>query len=221
MNAVSLTFALQAMVFALIVPTAGRTADFGKVSHHPAQPVPGKMQYCTTCHGLSGQGYFGYYPIPRIAGQTSEYLENQLKAFIERRRQGDSPLNLGKVHEMSPALRTALAAHFEDLDARPIGGGPRHLIEQGRKIFEEGVPGANVPACSACHGPAAVGDGQNPRLAGQLYPYTVQELANWNKERTQNVQAQEQDSSGVMAPIARSMNKQQMEAVAAYLSYLK
>ena len=26
-------------------------------------------------------------PIPRLAGQQTEYMENQLKAFIERRRE--------------------------------------------------------------------------------------------------------------------------------------
>jgi cytochrome c553 len=221
MRAVSLTFVLQVAVLAQIVPSPGSAADFGEASHHPKQSLRGKIQYCTGCHGLSGQGYFGYYPIPRIAGQTSEYLENQLQAFIERRREGDIPLKIGKIHGISPAIRTALATHFEYLEAMPIAGGPERMVEQGKKIFEEGLPDGNVPACSACHGPQAMGDGQNPRLAGQLYPYTVKELANWSKERAQNANGQEQDTSAVMAPIARSMNRQQIEAVAAYLSHLK
>jgi len=137
MSAVSLTFALQATVLALIVPAASRAADFGEASHRPRQSLQAKMQYCTGCHGLSGQGYFGYYPIPRIAGQTSEYLENQMQAFIDRKREGDIPLKMGKVHGISPAIRTSLAAHFEDLEAKPIGGGPEGLVEQGKKIFQE------------------------------------------------------------------------------------
>ena len=60
-----------------------------------------------------------------------------------------------------------------------------------------------------------MGVGVNPRLAGQLYPYVVKELANWSKER----QADE-GTAAVMAPIAQSMNKAQIEAVASYLSRL-
>src|SRR5215468_2108488 len=50
------------------------------------QDFEAKVQYCKTCHGLSGQGFRGAYPMPRLAGQQPEYLENQLRAFIERRR---------------------------------------------------------------------------------------------------------------------------------------
>ena len=46
-----------------------------------------EIDYCKTCHGFTGQGYRGFYPMPRLAGQQGEYIENQLHAFIERRRQ--------------------------------------------------------------------------------------------------------------------------------------
>jgi cytochrome c553 len=157
--------------------------------------------------------------MPRLAGQTSIYLENQLQAFVEHRRESQTAIKLGKVHSLSQPILAALAGHFEDLDAKPLAGGPRELVEQGRKIYDEGLPDANVPACSACHGPAAMGDGANPRLAGQLYPYTIKALTNWSKERGQN--APSEDTSAVMGPIAQNLNKQQIEAVAAYLSHLK
>jgi cytochrome c553 len=48
--------------------------------------VQAKLQYCKVCHGVSAQGFRGYYPIPRLAGQQPPYLENQLQAFIEHRR---------------------------------------------------------------------------------------------------------------------------------------
>ena len=57
-----------------------------------------------------------------------------------------------------------------------------------------------------------------PRLAGQLYPYTVKELVNWDTERGQGGLA---DTSAVMRPIAHSLTKSQIEAVAAYLSDLE
>ncbi|MGA8691572.1 MAG: c-type cytochrome [Methyloceanibacter sp.] len=113
----------------------------------------------------------------------------------------------------------ALATHFRDLNPKPFGGAPRELVDTGKKIYEEGDPDANVPACSACHGPEAKGSGAIPRLAGQLYPYTVKELANWSTERGQTPAAP--DTSAVMQPIAHSLNKSQIDAVAAYVSHLE
>jgi cytochrome c553 len=33
--------------------------------------VQAKLGYCKDCHGPSAQGYRGYYPIPRLAGQQT------------------------------------------------------------------------------------------------------------------------------------------------------
>jgi cytochrome c553 len=148
-----------------------------------------------------------------LAGQSAEYIENQLQAFVERRRQRDIAINLARIHGVNPGLRAALAGHFSELNPRPFGGGPRQLVATGRKIYQEGVPEANVPACAACHGPDATGHEAIPRLAGQLYPYTVNELSNWNRERGQS------GGSAIMVPIARSLRKSDIAAIAAYLSY--
>jgi cytochrome c553 len=177
-----------------------------------------KIQYCSDCHGPSGQGYRGYFPMPRLAGQTTEYFENQLRAFIERRREPHMPMVMFKVHGVSPALQTSLAAHFNALNPPPFGGTAKPLAGRGKDIYEQGVPDDNVPACQVCHGPEAKGTGPIPRLAGQLYPYTVKELANWDQERGQGANS---DSSAVMRPIAHSLSKSQAEAVAAYLSNLE
>ena len=187
------------------------------VRGYRAGGIHGKMQYCEDCHGPSGQGYRGYLPIPRLAGQTTEYLENQLQAFVEGRGKTQRSINLSEVHHLSPQMQTALAASFNILNPRPIGGAPRRLVDLGKTIYEAGLPDANVPACSVCHGPGAEGHGPIPRLAGQLYPYTIKELVNWDRERGEGGP----DTSAVMRPIAHSLTKSQIEAVAAYLSYLE
>jgi cytochrome c553 len=112
-----------------------------------------------------------------------------------------------------------LAEHFRDLNPKPFGKAPKGLVATGKQIYEVGVPEANLVACAACHGPEAKGEGPNPRLAGQLYPYTLKVLRNWSRERGQNRSAQ--DLSSVMTPIVQNMTKSQMSAVAAYLSHLK
>ncbi len=179
--------------------------------------VQGKISYCKDCHGVSAQGFNGYYPIPRLAGQQPEYLQNQLRAFIEHRRTNNIMFNVA--HSLSPAMLSALAAHFASLNPPPIGGAPRQLVATGRKIFEDGMPEVNIAACAACHGPDATGSGQIPRLAGQLYPYMIKTLSNWDKERGRN--PTEPDTSAIMSPVAHSLNKSQIDAVAAFVSTLR
>jgi cytochrome c553 len=81
--------------------------------------------------------------MPRLAGQQPEYLENQLRAFIERRR--TNPIMFNVAHVLSPAMVTALATHFKDLNPQPLGAAPKELVAAGKKIYEEGLPDANVP----------------------------------------------------------------------------
>ena len=216
MKAVSLRLALQSAVLAIAFAGAGR-ADNPQTAAVSKHDVQAKLAYCEVCHGVSAQGFHGYYPIPRLAGQQTEYLENQLQAFVEHRRTNNIMFNVG--HVMSPAMIAALAANFNALDPKPVGDGPKELVPAGKKIFEEGIPTANVPACSSCHGPEAKGNGAFPRLAGQLYAYLTNKLTNWDKERGQD--PKNPDTSAIMEPIAHSLNQSQIKAVAAYLSYLE
>ena len=96
-----------------------------------ADDVQGKLSYCKDCHGVSAQGYRGYFPIPRLAGQQPEYLENQLRAFIEHRRTNNIMFNVA--HALSPGMVAALAAHFRSLNPPPVGGAPKGLAAEGRK----------------------------------------------------------------------------------------
>jgi len=177
----------------------------------------GKLEYCQDCHGTSGQGYYGYYPIPRLAGQQPEYIKNQLRAFNERRRTSNIMFNVA--HSLSPGMLTALAERFSEFNPPPLGGAPKGSAALGRKIFEDGLPEANIAACAACHGPDGRGKDQIPRLAGQLYPYVVKVLINWTRERGQNPSTP--DISAVMEPIAHSLSRSQVEAIAAFVSTLR
>jgi cytochrome c553 len=153
MSVKRLRLALPAVVLAMVLSAAAE-------AYRDEMPAAGglgeKLRYCTDCHGTSGQGYFGYLPVPRLAGQQADYIENQLRAFAEHRRESDI-LALSRVHALSAAMRSAVAHYFSTLNARPLGGGPAGLAETGRRLFEEGDPNANVPACAACHGPEATG----------------------------------------------------------------
>jgi cbb3-type cytochrome c oxidase subunit III len=217
-RSINLHLALRAATVAIVVSVAAHVdaADAAGVSQHD---LKAKLDYCEVCHGIDARGFVGYYPVPRLAGQQVEYVENQLKGFVERKRENTaSPektnvmFNVG--HVLSPEMIKALATNFHELNPKPVGGAPKELVASGQKIFEGGVPSAKVPACASCHGDHAEGNGPIPRLAGQLYPYVVTQLTNWAKERAET-------NSNIMAPIAHGLTESQIHAVAAYVSYLQ
>ena len=176
-----------------------------------------KLEYCKTCHGRSGEGYRGSIPMPRLAGQLPEYLEDQLRAFIERRR--ENKFMFGVVSALNPAMLPALAAHFTELNPKPLKGASKDLVAIGKKLYEEGVPEANIEPCAMCHGPEAKGQGTSPRLAGQLHDYVAKTLLNWSKERCQD--RAKAGPSLIMEPIANSLTPPQIAALADYLNHLE
>ena len=211
----------------LILPTAllafglsagGSAHAAGDAAAVSPQALNAKLKYCEVCHGASGRGFHGYYPIPRLAGQPVEYIENELKGFAEHKRvnrtsPGATNVMFNVGHVLSPAMEKALATKFHDLNPKPVGGAPKANVAEGEKIFKEGAAGGNVPPCASCHGAQGKGNGPFPRLAGQLYGYVVAQLSNWPHERTEQ-------NAEIMAPIAHELTKPQIEAVAAYVSGL-
>ncbi|MGA2127300.1 MAG: c-type cytochrome, partial [Xanthobacteraceae bacterium] len=149
------------------------------------------------------------------AGQQPEYFENQLRAFVEGRRRNRYMSNAAR--GLGAATRPALAEHFSSLHARPWGGASRGLVATGKRIYEDGDPETNVPACMACHGPEAKGQSAIPRLAGQLPDYIFNKLVNWSSERGQD--PANPDVSAVMLPTSHNLSRSQVSAIAAYLSY--
>lgn len=219
MKFIRLQSVLRIAILAVAFSTAARASDDKVAAAISKHDLQAKVDYCETCHGLSAKGFIGYYPVPRLAGQQVEYIENELKGFVARKRANtETPsktnimFNVG--HVLSPAMINALATYFHDLNPRPVGGAPKEIVAAGKKIFEDGVSSADVPACGACHGADAKGNGAIPRLAGQLYPYVVTQLTGWAKERTE-------ENSNIMAPIAHGLTDSQINAVAAYVSTLE
>jgi cytochrome c553 len=211
MKAGGLKIVMQAAVLAIFMPAAVHASD-----------VDEKLGYCRNCHGKHYEGFTGYYIAPRLAGQQAEYLENQLKAIGKHTRNDPNAKRFmwPVLTHGTPDIWPHIAKRLSAVDAPPAADGPRRLVESGRKIFEEGVPDENVPACAACHGPDGHGSDQVPRVAGQLYEYTVEALNDWvNGYRKKDPVTPEDPNT--MEPIAKSLNKAQIKAVAAFLSYQK
>ena len=171
MKAVRLRVALTAALAAFLPATAGHQVQAGakmstrgpgalKRNSNIARPVM-----------VRRKGFRGFYAMPRLAGQQPQYIENQLHAFLERRRL--NPVMANVAHGITPDMIPALAARMSTLNPPPVGGVPAGDAALGKEIFANGLPDQNVPACSACHGPGAGGQREYLRLAGQLYWYMV------------------------------------------------
>ena len=160
-------------------------------------------QLCTACHGpektLNNE-------TPILAGQTWRYLYLQMKDFKRGRRANEvmTPLmkDLGKQDMIN------LAAYYSQQTFRGQNekGSPA-LIEAGRRIADDAL-------CTMCHLGSFRGQNEVPRVAGQHYSYIVKQLnAFKNRQRT--------NDAGTMTAYMSGINREQIEAVAAYVANLR
>ncbi len=172
---------------------------------HAARIAIGVCGSCHGSHGLSEQPKF-----PRLAGQNSNYLAAQLKAFRAKTR-GD-PDAVGYMWGMAVVLddRTidALAQYYTAQTPGVAGRGEAAEVARGRQIYVNGIDAVGLPACGACHGLDGHGMGDFPRLAGQHAQYVLKQLSSFSSNMR---------DVAVMHGVAQGLNLQEMEAVAAYL----
>jgi cytochrome c553 len=170
--------------------------------------VIAEILVCAGCHGLAGEGRVeaGY---PPLAGQPQPYLERQLEAFAEGRRESAF---MGPIaRQVDPAARARFAEHFSrqapaSRRSQASGGSAR-----GRELAEVGDHALRVQACNNCHGPAGRGQAPSgPWLAGQDSAYLRAELLAWKEGRRRS------DPSGAMAVIARQLTEDDITALAAH-----
>ena len=170
------------------------------------------IENCAWCHGNSGQGYS---KAPRLAGQRVPYLVNQLHAFSTHKR--DETLGVkymwNATANLDPSTASRLAAYFSALPPDAAKDGESELVAEGKAIFENGAPDENVVACQACHGPAAQGVREIPRLGGLSYYYVKRRLNDWR---------QGLDESGTPMPkVGASLSPRQIDAIASYISFVE
>jgi len=171
------------------------------------------VRNCTWCHGAGAQGYT---PAPRLAGQRPQYIENQLISLRAHRRNNPfSKQNMwGAAGNLSPQAVHDLAAYFSSLPPKAAGDGDHELASAGRSIYQTGIPDANIAACVACHGPDAEGAGTIPRIGGLAYTYLKRRLDQWGE-------GYHPTAIPPMPRIATKLSRDQIEALASYLSFIK
>lgn len=195
---------------AVLLAALGLAACTGRPpeGHPPPTDIAGTVHVCTSCHGPGGYSISSTFPI--LAGQQKGYLEAQLKAFRDHTRADPHAKTYmwGMAARLSNAQIEAIAAYFSSQP--PLPGRPDNSPEvaAGRTIFEQGITAEGVPACKACHGDKAQGNGVFPRLAGQHGAYIEQQLEAFASNARENA---------IMHQNAKNLTPEQIRDIAAYV----
>ncbi len=177
----------------------------------PAAHGAGGNPLCAGCHSEDGNSVIPENP--KLAGFDPEYIIKQLSDFKSGKR---TSLVMGAmVGQIGEGDFDALAGYYSEQKRAPgVVANPK-LAAQGQLIYDEGIVGSAVPACSGCHNEDGSGTAKFPRLAGQHPAYVVQQMINFKNDSRNN------DSREVMRAVAKRMNEPEMRAVAEYITGLK
>jgi len=170
---------------------------------------------CIACHGVDGGGQAGA-GFPRLAGLNSAYLEKQLHDFSKASR--TNPIMSPIASALSEKEIRAVAGYFSKMKltvAASRSAANDNLMEEGKRLAENGNWSNDVPACFACHGVGARGIGDHfPALAGQQADYIEQQILSWRNGQRHN------DPNQLMKGVAMRLSEAEIKAVSAYLASL-
>jgi cytochrome c553 len=166
-----------------------------------AQDLAGKAALCDACHGEKGIPPDPMMPV--IWGQHQAYLDRQIGEFKLGNRQNEPMLSL--IRNMPRAEITALAEHFSQ-KPWPKLNQPRASEAESKRAQAAIVTGQ----CVACHGILGMGDGTNPRIAGQSRGYMLKTL--------QEFQSKARGNNPWMSDILGPLHPDDLVALAAFMA---
>lgn len=177
-----------------------------------APPLQERLQLCSGCHNMDGNSVIPENP--KLASLDAGYLARQMSDFRSGKR--TNPVMSSIIPLVQETEFKALAQYFSDQKPAPAAAPvDAKLAAQGKEIYDEGIVGSAVPACSGCHNEDGSGSDKYPRIGGQHAVYVVQQLTNFKSGARTN------DGKGVMQAVTKRMNEQEIRAVATYVSTLK
>jgi len=182
-----------------------------------------KAAVCTACHGVNGNSVNPEWP--NLAGQNAAYIREQLEMFKAKKR--NNPI-------MQPIVDTLSEQDFADLGAffsvqTPAGleADPSYW-KAGEALYKSGDTARNIPACTACHGPAGQGNPGSgyPALRAQHSVYTVKQLQDYltknrYRDATDSATVNATRNSVMMTTIAARLTPEDIRNVASYLQGLR
>lgn len=175
------------------------------------QTLEERLLLCSGCHNPDGNSIIPENP--KLAGLNVKYLNRQLKDFKSGDRSSEI---MGAIIPMVDESEfKGLAAYFSEQKRSDGVTEKPELAAQGKQIYDEGIIGSAVPACSGCHNEDGSGTDKYPRLNGQNAAYVRAQLTNFKSGVRKN------DPKAVMQTVAKRMNDAEIEAVAEYVVTLK
>lgn len=153
---------------------------------------------------------------PRIAGQSTHYLDKQLQDFASGAR--DNPIMAAIAKGLNDQTRSKLVAYYASL---PVGTPLKSAAPTsaqaalGHQLATEGLEAKHVQACNNCHGPGGSGVALSaPTLAGQLAPYLAAQLKLWQQGGRKN------DAGSLMTTVVARLDDADIAAVTSYYASL-
>jgi cytochrome c553 len=215
MKRVLLALAMSAPLFALAAEEAAPVAA-GKDAFTQGDAAAGgaKAPACFACHGPGGSGAINP-EWPKLAGQHSSYILEQLSAFKSGQRK--NAVMQGQAATLSDDDMKNVGAFFAA--QKPVPGvASKDAVATAQTLYRAGDAARGLPACAACHGPTGAGNaaGQFPRVGGQNTAYAASQLKSY-KSGERGAQGKGQ----MMAAIAAKLSDPEIQALASYLSGLQ
>lgn len=176
-----------------------------------ANPTPP----CEACHGAHGEGMAAAH-VPRLAGQSVDYLRKQLDDYADGARANPIMANFAKA--LTAQQRARFAARYASMPA-PVIVKPEAIdtvsLARGHQLAYQGDETRRAPACNACHGPDGMGVAYAaPYLAGQSAEYLASALKAFREGTRKN------DAGELMRSVAEQLNDADIAAVAGYFGSL-
>ena len=177
--------------------------------------LPAPTPPCEACHGANGEGMAAAH-VPRLAGQSADYLQKQLDDYAQGARENPVMSNFAKA--LSGPQRAQFAARYASMSARfiaPAKSLDAAQLARGLKLAYQGDETKHVAACNGCHGPDGIGVAHAaPYLAGQSPEYLASALKSFHEGTRKN------DSGQLMRSVAQHLDEADVAAVSAYFASL-
>jgi cytochrome c553 len=178
-----------------------------------ATPAAAATPPCEACHGAHGEGMAAAH-VPRLAGQSAEYLRKQLDDYAQGTR--DSPIMKNFAEALSEQQRIKFAARYASMptpqavQAKPLNAAD---LARGHQLAYQGDETKRVQACNNCHGPDGIGIAHAaPYLAGQSADYLASALKAFQQGTRKN------DAGELMRSAASGLDDSDIAAVAEYFA---
>jgi cytochrome c553 len=176
-------------------------------------PAPAAAPPCEACHGAHGEGMEAAH-VPRIAGQSADYLRKQLDDYASGAR--DNPIMANFAKTLSGQQRAKFAARYAAMTAPHVPTAQTASAAQlarGHQLAYQGDETRRVQSCNACHGPDGIGVAHAaPYLAGQSAEYLASALKAFHEGTRKN------DAGELMRSVASRLNDADIAAVSGYFA---